>query len=330
MATLDPAFEVSLNRLFAAAPGFVGVNSGARDNAEQQQLWDAAVKKYGSEQAAQKYVARPGTSWHEKGLAADLRFADQRTLQWVHDHAGDYGLAFPMSWEPWHIQPAWTLDRSTTRDDPTGGLTTPPDSVTQPPAQGDPLGDLVTKMSSFLSAHPDSGPTTPDMTHFVGDLTSRWSSVFGAPASPVAGGVSAGISAGANAGVPGHRGEKYNAAAYKSTYDLLIQAGATPEEASMLAAFAGPESGYDNSKVSPPNTDGTIDQGLFQINSVHSQYDHDRLISDPLYNAKAAIDVYRQQGPGAWTVYNTGAYADWMPGADEQPTPSPSPIASVF
>ena len=44
-------------------------------------------------------------SMHCKGLAADLAFADDATQQWAHDHAADFGLTFPMSWEPWHAEP---------------------------------------------------------------------------------------------------------------------------------------------------------------------------------------------------------------------------------
>ena len=50
-----------------------------------------------------KDVAVPGTSMHNYGLAADIGPPDQ--MDWVHAHAAQFGLYFPMSWEDWHIEP---------------------------------------------------------------------------------------------------------------------------------------------------------------------------------------------------------------------------------
>ena len=72
----------------------------------EKRLWDAAVKKYGSEQAASKWVARPGTSRHgRKGGqgAVDVSLGEQ--LDASSDH-----LFRPMSWEPWHVQLSGTRE----------------------------------------------------------------------------------------------------------------------------------------------------------------------------------------------------------------------------
>ena len=82
------------------------INSGYRPPWYQQRLWDAAVKKYGSEQAASKWVARPGTSRHgRKGGqgAVDVSLGSQLD--------GSSDLLFrPMSWEPWHVQLSGTRE----------------------------------------------------------------------------------------------------------------------------------------------------------------------------------------------------------------------------
>lgn len=56
------------------------------------------------------------------------------------------------------------------------------------------------------------------------------------------------------------------------------------------------ESGGNVKDVSPPNTNGTIDRGLFQVNSVHSQYDPTKLVNDADYNTIAAKAI-----SGNWT-----------------------------
>jgi hypothetical protein len=76
------------------------VTSGYRPPWYQKRLWDAAVKKYGSEQAASKWVARPGMSRHGKkgGLGAvDVSLGAQLD-------ASSTRLYRPMSWEAWHVQ----------------------------------------------------------------------------------------------------------------------------------------------------------------------------------------------------------------------------------
>ena len=76
------------------------VNSGYRPPWYQKRLFDAAVKKYGSEQAARKWVAPPGKSRHgKKGGqgAVDVSLGGQL------DASSDR-LYRPMSWEEWHVQ----------------------------------------------------------------------------------------------------------------------------------------------------------------------------------------------------------------------------------
>ncbi|MDZ4310607.1 MAG: D-alanyl-D-alanine carboxypeptidase family protein [Cypionkella sp.] len=86
-------------------PNAIQVSSGFRSNERQAQLWQEALQKYGSEAEARKWVAPPGSSRHNHGLAADLKFNAPGAQDWAHQNAGQYGLGFRMQNEPWHIEP---------------------------------------------------------------------------------------------------------------------------------------------------------------------------------------------------------------------------------
>ena len=98
---LDSAFQTAINQLIAAAGGKVWINSGYRSPERQAELFAAAVKKYGSEAAARKWVAPPGRSRHNMGIAADLG----GDLELAARLAPQFGLYRPMSWEDWHFEP---------------------------------------------------------------------------------------------------------------------------------------------------------------------------------------------------------------------------------
>lgn len=100
-SNLDPSFAASLRALAAKLGGNLHVYSGYRTPEHQAQLYQAAIAKYGSPEAARKYVAPPGKSFHNKGEAADLR----GDLAKAHSLAAQFGLNFPMGHEPWHIEP---------------------------------------------------------------------------------------------------------------------------------------------------------------------------------------------------------------------------------
>ncbi len=104
----NPAFRNSITTLFASAPEDVRsglrLSSGYRSPERQAQLYAEALKKYGSPEAARKWVAPPGRSNHNHGQAADLKFLTPAARQWVHANASRYGLAFPLANEPWHIE----------------------------------------------------------------------------------------------------------------------------------------------------------------------------------------------------------------------------------
>lgn len=101
----NPQFNSELQRLLNDYKGQVSVSSGYRSPQRQAQLFAQAVKKYGSEAAARKWVAPPGHSKHNEGLAADLHFSNDAVRQKIHQVAANYGLTFPMAYESWHIEP---------------------------------------------------------------------------------------------------------------------------------------------------------------------------------------------------------------------------------
>lgn len=105
---MNQGFNTALGGLFSAAPPDIQqqlqVSSGFRSEERQAELWDQALKKYGSVEEARKWVAPPGRSQHGLGFAADLKFLDPAARQWVKDNAGQHGLAFPLANEPWHIE----------------------------------------------------------------------------------------------------------------------------------------------------------------------------------------------------------------------------------
>lgn len=112
---LQDGFAVKLSRLIQSAPpemrDKLGIYSGARSVERQAELWQEALKKYGSAEEARKWVAPPGNSEHNHGNAADLSFngtslanAPDDVVKWLHDNAGQYGLKFPLGNENWHIE----------------------------------------------------------------------------------------------------------------------------------------------------------------------------------------------------------------------------------
>lgn len=103
------------------------VREGYRTHGEQQELWDDKVEEY-QEQVlveflakwkAKKWVAIPGTSEHQLGLAVDInadisKSSSQEVYSWLAQNAYQYGFIqrYPadkteitgISYEPWHYR----------------------------------------------------------------------------------------------------------------------------------------------------------------------------------------------------------------------------------
>jgi LAS superfamily LD-carboxypeptidase LdcB len=115
ITNMQPELQTNLTNFFQGAPPEIaqglGILSGYRSVERQRELWNDAVRRYGSEAAASRWVARPGSSQHNHGNAADLTWNGESLAQapawvvnWLHTHAAEYGLVFPLSNENWHVE----------------------------------------------------------------------------------------------------------------------------------------------------------------------------------------------------------------------------------
>jgi hypothetical protein len=98
------------------------------------------------------------------------------------------------------------------------------------------------------------------------------------------------------------------------TYDQIVQAaqsvGFSANSAQTIAAIALAESGGNTQAISSPNTNGTRDYGLVQINSVH--FGNGTSQAQAL-NPIAALSYALSLSSGGtnftpWSTFNSGAY----------------------
>lgn len=114
---LNPDYASRIAQLVQAADAELGpraltITSAYRSPELQAKLFADAVAKYGSPELARKWVAPPGRSKHNSGMAVDfanaqgslLRDPKSREAQWIAQNASRFGLSVPMSWEPWQVE----------------------------------------------------------------------------------------------------------------------------------------------------------------------------------------------------------------------------------
>ncbi|HEU4488116.1 MAG TPA: D-alanyl-D-alanine carboxypeptidase family protein [Actinomycetota bacterium] len=99
---LHPLLRAAVDRLIQASGGSIRIVSGYRTHAEQARLWSEAVDRYGDPEIADDWVARPGTSAHERGLAVDLGGDIELAVRLVHTLG--LPLLRPLQHEPWHFE----------------------------------------------------------------------------------------------------------------------------------------------------------------------------------------------------------------------------------
>jgi hypothetical protein len=161
---LEESFATNLASLIADAPADIreglGIYSGYRSPDHQKRLWDNALAKYGSPEAARKWVAPPGRSYHNKGEAVDLsyngqslRHAPKKVRDWVHANAGKYNLWFPMNHEPWHIEP-----KGTRGSEPADGTIAPRNNLVASRSLAPSYDEIETRLSQI------SDPDVRDLT----------------------------------------------------------------------------------------------------------------------------------------------------------------------
>lgn len=103
-----------------------------------------------------------------------------------------------------------------------------------------------------------------------------------------------------------------------------LQAGWDPKKIPEVVAIAQAESSGDPLALNPNVQTGDESYGLMQINMLGAM-GPERLkqfglkskeqLYDPVTNLKAAKKIYEQQGPGAWSVYKSGKYKEFLPEA---------------
>lgn len=132
---MDDGFAARLRSFIEASGGRIGVGSGYRSIEEQTYLWEKALREHGGDaDAARMWVAPPGGSNHNHGVAADLSYETDDAQAWAHANAARYGLLFPMEWEPWHIEPIGVRDGTYQSTVPVEGATPgSADAYTTPP-----------------------------------------------------------------------------------------------------------------------------------------------------------------------------------------------------
>jgi hypothetical protein len=99
---LHPAMKDAVDDLLSAAAGRVHVISGFRSPEHQQRLWADALSRYGRPEVADDWVARPGHSMHERGLAVDLGGDLALAADLIDELA--LPLSRPLANEPWHFE----------------------------------------------------------------------------------------------------------------------------------------------------------------------------------------------------------------------------------
>lgn len=82
------------------------------------------------------------------------------------------------------------------------------------------------------------------------------------------------------------------------------------EDYKIALAIARSESGLREDAINAYNTNGTIDVGIFQINSVHFSKEGCSLkeVATMQGNVDCAYSIYKQSGWNPWVVFQTGAF----------------------
>ncbi|MFC8502426.1 D-alanyl-D-alanine carboxypeptidase family protein [Pedococcus sp. NPDC057267] len=102
---MQPAAADAFARAFAAARAAgldPQIRSAWRSAAFQQVLFDRAVARYGSVQAASNWVLPPSRSAHVKGYAVDVH--PQAVAAWLEVHGAAFGICRTYANEWWHFE----------------------------------------------------------------------------------------------------------------------------------------------------------------------------------------------------------------------------------
>lgn len=117
---LDPTFRSNVARMISASDrefgGSLVIYSGYRSIEHQRRLYEDALARYGSEREARRWVAPPGGSMHNFGLAVDLRHNGvrveygQKISNWMTTNLARFSLYRRLSNEGWHVEPVGGIE----------------------------------------------------------------------------------------------------------------------------------------------------------------------------------------------------------------------------
>ena len=111
---------------------------------------------------------------------------------------------------------------------------------------------------------------------------------------------------------------------YSQLETVWISNGGNKVVAPLAAAIAMAESS-GNSDATHTNTNGSIDRGLWQINSTWGNLS----TTDVNANAKAAIQISKNGSNWTpWSTYNSGAYFQFLQGSSS-PAPAPAGVSTA-
>ncbi len=102
---LTPALQSAITRAMAAAHAAgveLRVTSGWRSKSRQRVLYDEAIAKYGSPEAARQWVLPPGESAHVRGEAVDV--GPVTGARWLEENGSRFGLCRRYANESWHFE----------------------------------------------------------------------------------------------------------------------------------------------------------------------------------------------------------------------------------
>lgn len=101
--------------------------------------------------------------------------------------------------------------------------------------------------------------------------------------------------------------------------DAMRKAGWPESAIPVGVAVAMAESGGNPKAVNRKNRNGSVDYGLFQINSVHGKLLKTGNPYDPVDNARMALAVYKGSGNKwtPWVAYKSGSYRKFFTGKAE-------------
>jgi D-alanyl-D-alanine carboxypeptidase len=105
LARLDPALLTAIQDAAgtASTQGIdITITSGWRSKGFQQRLFDDAVRRYGSVEMAEQFVASPETSRHVVGQAVDI--AGNGASDWLIRNGPQFGLCQIYANENWHFE----------------------------------------------------------------------------------------------------------------------------------------------------------------------------------------------------------------------------------